>query len=91
MKAIACELPATHGLPLGRFTRAELHRLVIERGVTEASATTIWRWLSEDAIKPWQVRSWLFVRDPASPQRPGGCSTSTSAASRAAACARTSS
>lgn len=37
---------------------------MIERGVTDASATTIWRWLSEDAIKPWQVRSWLFIRDP---------------------------
>jgi hypothetical protein len=64
VKAIACELPATHGLPLGRFSRAELHRLVIQRGVTEASASTIWRWLAEDAIKPWQQRSWLFVRDP---------------------------
>jgi len=63
VKAIACELPATHGLPLGRFSRAELHRLVVERGVTEASAATIWRWLAEDAIKPWQQRSWLFVRD----------------------------
>jgi hypothetical protein len=52
-------------VPLGRFSRAELHRLVIERGVTEASASTIWRWLAEDAIKPWQQRSWLFVRDPA--------------------------
>jgi DDE superfamily endonuclease len=41
-----------------------LHRLVIERGVTEASASTIWRWLHEDAIKPWQTRSWLFARDP---------------------------
>ena len=64
VKAIACELPAEHGLPLGRFSRAELHRLVIERGVTDASATTIWRWLTEDAIRPWQQRSWLFVRDP---------------------------
>ncbi len=64
VKAIACELPATVGLPLSRFTRTELHRLVIERGVTDASASTIWRWLSEDAIKPWQQRSWLFVRDP---------------------------
>ena len=62
-QAIACELPATHGLPLGRFTRTELHRLVIERGVTDASATTIWRWLHDAAIKP-QVRSWLFPRDP---------------------------
>lgn len=64
VKAIACELPATHGLPLGRFTRTELHSLVIERGVTEASASTIWRWLHEDAIRPWQQRSWLFMRDP---------------------------
>ena len=37
---------------------------MIERGVSDASATTIWRWLHEDAIKPWQVRSWLFARDP---------------------------
>jgi hypothetical protein len=32
--------------------------------VTDASATTIWRWLHEDAIKPWQTRSWIFPRDP---------------------------
>ena len=64
VKAIACELPRTHELPLSRFSRVELHRLIIERGVTEASASTIWRWLHEDAIKPWQVRSWIFPRDP---------------------------
>ena len=28
------------------------------------SGTTIWRWLSSDAIKPWQHRSWIFPRDP---------------------------
>ena len=65
VKAIACQLPIEHGLPLGRFSRAELHRLVIQRAVTDASATTIWRWLAEDAIRPWQQRSWLFIRDPA--------------------------
>ena len=64
VKAIACELPRTHELPLSRFSRVELHRLVIERGVTDASASTIWRWLHEDAIKPWQTRSWIFPRDP---------------------------
>ena len=90
MKAIACELPVVHGLPLSRFSRTELHRLVIERGLTEASATTIWRWLHEDAIRPWQVRCWIFRRDPTSSPRPRECSTSTSVASRAAACVRTS-
>jgi len=64
VKAIACELPASHGLPLSRFSRTELHRLVIERGVTEASASTIWRWLHDDALKPWQQRCWIFPRDP---------------------------
>ena len=33
VKALACELPADQGLPLSRFSRTELHRLVIERGV----------------------------------------------------------
>jgi hypothetical protein len=63
VKAIACGLPKDHGLPLSRFSRAELHRLVIERGVTDASAATIARWLSEDALKPWQHRSWVFPTD----------------------------
>ena len=26
--------------------------------------TTLWRWLSEDAIRPWRFRSWIFPRDP---------------------------
>ena len=64
MKAIACELPKEHGLPLSRFSRAELHRLVLERGISEASASTIARWLAEDALKPWQHRSWIFPTDP---------------------------
>ena len=71
VKAIACELPATSGLPLSRFSRVELHRLVIERGVTDASASTIWRWLHEDAIKPWQTRSWIFPRDPQFAEKAG--------------------
>jgi hypothetical protein len=64
VKALACELPVTQGLPFSRFSRTELHRLVVERGLSEASASTIWRWLHDDALKPWQQRSWIFVRDP---------------------------
>jgi len=71
VKALACQLPATHGLPLGRFSRTELHRLVVERGLSEASASTIWRWLHDDALKPWQQRSWIFVRDPAFAEKAG--------------------
>ncbi|HEX5923521.1 MAG TPA: hypothetical protein VFY45_06790, partial [Baekduia sp.] len=71
VKAIACELPTTHGVPLSRFSRSELHRFVIEQAVSEASASTIGRWLSQDAIKPWQQRSWIFPRDPKFLQRAG--------------------
>jgi hypothetical protein len=41
VKAVACELMTELGIPISRFSRAELHRLVIERGVTDASASTI--------------------------------------------------
>jgi hypothetical protein len=64
VKAVACELPEDQGVPLSRFSRSELHRFIVERGVSEASASTIGRWLAEDAIKPWQHRSWIFPRDP---------------------------
>jgi hypothetical protein len=50
---------------LGRFSHAELHQLVLERAICEASATTVWRWLHDAALKPWQQRSWIFPRDPA--------------------------
>jgi hypothetical protein len=28
------------------------------------SHSTLWRWLHEDAIRPWQHRCWIFPRDP---------------------------
>ncbi len=65
MKALACELPHEHGLPLSRFSMSELKREAIARGIVASiGETTIWRWLSEDAIKPWNHRSWVFPRDP---------------------------
>ena len=64
VKAIACRLPCEQGVPLSRFSRTELHRLVVERGICNASASTVARWLCEDALKPWQHRSWIFPADP---------------------------
>jgi hypothetical protein len=71
VKAIACELPRTHGLPLSRFSRSELHRFVVEQAISCASASTIGRWLAQDAIRPWQQRSWVFPRDPNFLERAG--------------------
>jgi len=64
-KAIACELPATRGVPLGRWSLAELRTEILATGlIDDISTTTLWRWLDEDPIKPWQHRSWIFPRDP---------------------------
>lgn len=42
------------------------------RGICEQiSGVTVWRWLSEDAIRPWQHRSWIFPRDPRFAERAG--------------------
>ena len=72
VKAIACELPATLGLPLSRFSRAELRRHVLAAGlVAEISGMTIWRWLRADAIRPWTHRSWIFPRDPQFAEKAG--------------------
>ena len=32
--------------------------------VATISDKTVWRWLHEDAIRPWQHRTWIFPRDP---------------------------
>ena len=72
IKALACELPADTGLPLSRFSRQDLVREVLARGlVAQISGTTIWRWLDEDAIRPWQHRSGIFPRDPQFEQKAG--------------------
>ena len=67
IKALACEFPAkaTNPQPLARWQCPDLARAAVEHGITASiSGTTIWRWLSADAIKPWQHRSWIFPRDP---------------------------
>jgi DDE superfamily endonuclease len=64
IKALACELPATKGVPLARWHAPDLARAAIQQGIVASiSDTTIWRWLSADAIRPWQYRSWIFPRD----------------------------
>ena len=72
VKALACELPNLRGLPLSRFSIAEIKREVLRQGVVAAiGETTLWRWLAEDAIRPWYHRSWIFPRDPAFQDKAG--------------------
>lgn len=65
IKALACELPTRHGLPFSRWSVAELAAEARRTGlVATISDSTVWRWLDEDAIRPWRHRSWIFPRDP---------------------------
>lgn len=65
IKAIACELPAMYQVPLSRWSATDIARYACQSGlVATISNSTVWRWLHEDAIKPWQHRSWIFPRDP---------------------------
>ena len=65
--AWACELPATHDLPLSRWSTTDLAREARQSGLVasiNSSGSTLWRWLHRDAIRPWYHRSWIFPRDP---------------------------
>jgi hypothetical protein len=65
IKALACELPREHGLPLSRLSVPEIRAEAVRRGlVAQVGDTTLWRWLSQDAIRPWTHRTWIFPRDP---------------------------
>jgi transposase len=65
VKAMACEPPEQHDVPLSRWSCAELAAHAVAEGlVATVSASTVRRWLATDAIKPWQHRSWIFPRDP---------------------------
>jgi DDE superfamily endonuclease len=65
VKALACELPSQLGLPLSRLSVADVARQAERAGlVAHISDSTVWRWLHEDAIRPWQHRCWIFPRDP---------------------------
>ena len=65
VKALACELPVSLGLPLSRLSTADIAREVRRCGIAATiSDKTVWRWLNEDAIRPWQHRTWIFPRDP---------------------------
>jgi len=45
---------------------------VLARGlVASIGDTTLWRWLTEDAIRPWTHRTWIFPRDPAFGEKAG--------------------
>lgn len=65
VQAPACRLPAESEVPLSRWSCPELAREAARRGITPfMSASTVRRWLAQDALKPWQHRSGTFITSP---------------------------
>jgi len=87
--ALACALPAGSGVPLSRWSGPDLAREVTARCGIAASASTIGRWPARDALKPWQHRSWISVRDPQFAARPPQCWICTPGSGTAGRWART--
>lgn len=72
IKALACEIPSVSNIPLSRLSNADIAREAVNKGIVASiSGTTVWRWLTNDAIKPWQFRSWIFPRDPKFAEKAG--------------------
>jgi len=65
LKALACQPPEARGVPLSRWSCPDLAAQVVADGIAASvSTSTVRRWLAEDAIKPWQYQSWIFITDP---------------------------
>jgi transposase len=63
--ALACQLPATTGVPLARWSGPELAAEITKAGLaSQISPSSVLRILAEHPIKPWQYQSWIYPRDP---------------------------
>jgi hypothetical protein len=63
--ATACSLPRTHGVPLARWSRAELARRVAAACPgSGVSTSTIGRWLRAERLRPWRYRMWQHIHEP---------------------------
>jgi len=68
--ALACQLPAATGVPLGRRAGPELAAELAARGLASPmSASSVLRILAGHPVRPWQYQSWIYPRDPDSGAR----------------------
>jgi hypothetical protein len=63
--ATACSLPCQSGVPLARWSRAELVRQVAQHpALARVSPGTIGRWLAQERIRPWRYCMWQHIQEP---------------------------
>jgi DDE superfamily endonuclease len=68
---MACQAVAETKLPISRQSIADLTKRATTALGKPISASSVWRILHEDAIKPWQYEHWIFPRDPAFADKAG--------------------
>ena len=71
VKAVACERVADTEQPLSRQSVGDVRARVQSALGKPRSRSTVWRMLSQEAIKPWHYRSWIFPRDPQVAEKAG--------------------
>jgi len=65
VRAWACSLPRSRGLPLAHWSRAELAcHVAATPSLPAISASTIGRWLAAEQIRPWRYHSWQHIQKP---------------------------
>ena len=63
--AVACSRPREEGVPLARWSNAEIARRLIALGtVASIAASTVGRWLVSERLRPWRYHSWQHILDP---------------------------
>jgi transposase len=64
--ALACERPAERDVPLSRYSVSELAAAAaaVLGSAAGPSRSSVWRWLLQDALRPWRHACWIFPRDP---------------------------
>ena len=71
VKAVACEAVSQTKLPLSRQSTSDLAERAAVALSRSISASTVWRILDTDAIKPWRYKYWIFPRDPKFSEKAG--------------------
>lgn len=63
--ALACSNPDEAGVPLSRWSCAEIAQQLVMLGVVVSiAASTVGRWLAAEKLKPWRYHSWQRILDP---------------------------
>ena len=64
--ATACSLPQQSGVPLTRWSHAEIRRQMVASMPEQKapSSRTVGRWLKAERLRPWRYHNWQHIHNP---------------------------